>query len=514
MTTSPERTIQEMDPASLLVDVNVRRDNQANADLIESVRALGVLQPVVAVRTASGEVRVRHGHRRTLAAVAAGRSLVPVFVAADERTDDTAQVERLLEQYAENTHRAGLSTAECVGITEQLSAFGVSPAQIAKRTRMPRAQVDAALKVAGSTLAKAAADRYAFLDLAQAAAVAEFADEPEVVKVLVAAAQTGQFAHAAQRARDDRAEAECFQALAAALREQGTTVIDTPEHRSPITELDHLLGADEKGLTETNHADCPGHAAYVRDEFRWVDDAGDEPHPEADDPSADEDDEGAGAAAPRSSRQKQSWVRRPVAVHVCTEPAAHGHRARYASSTERPKMAELSPAEQDAARAERRDVITSNKAWDSAQKVRRDFLATLATRKTPPKGTGAFLGAALTSTSLRYALERGYDLAATLLGVAGSTSIYSSNYAKLSTAVENTTDQRATVVALVVVLAGYEEATDRNSWRRVDPDTRRYLSFLAAHGYTLSPVERRACGMEPEPTEDQDAPAPTGDDAS
>ena len=92
-------------------------------------------------------------------------------------------------------------------VIAQLSAFGVSPAKIAKRTRAPRSQVDAALAVAGSELAKAAAVRYGdFLDVVQAAVVAEFDDDPEAVKALVAAAKTGQFDHTAQRLRDARAE--------------------------------------------------------------------------------------------------------------------------------------------------------------------------------------------------------------------------------------------------------------------------------------------------------------------
>jgi hypothetical protein len=36
-----------------------------------------------------------------------------------------------------------------------------------------------------------------------------------------------------------------------------------------------------------------------------------------------------------------------------------------------------------------------------------------------------------------------------------------------------------------------------HSWRRTDDATRRYLTFLAHHAYTLSDVERRACGLDP-----------------
>jgi len=100
-----------------------------------------VLVPIVVVHTAEDQLRVRFGHRRTLAAVAAGTASVPVVVAADEAATDAASVERLVGQYAENEHRTGLSNAERVGVIEQLSAFGVSSAQIAKRTKATRADV-------------------------------------------------------------------------------------------------------------------------------------------------------------------------------------------------------------------------------------------------------------------------------------------------------------------------------------------------------------------------------------
>jgi len=136
-TSTPATSIELVDPASLLVDLNVRHDPRLDAAFSASIKELGVLVPIVAVRTAEKQLRVRFGHRRTLAAVAAGMASVPVVVAADEATTDAANVERLVGQYAENEHRTGLSNAERIGVIEQLSAFGVSSAQIAKRTKPP-----------------------------------------------------------------------------------------------------------------------------------------------------------------------------------------------------------------------------------------------------------------------------------------------------------------------------------------------------------------------------------------
>jgi ParB family chromosome partitioning protein len=66
----------------------------------------------LAVRTGSGEVRVRFGCRRVLAAIEAWQPTVPVIVivVADEGEGDAAQIERLVSQYAENQHRTGLLT--------------------------------------------------------------------------------------------------------------------------------------------------------------------------------------------------------------------------------------------------------------------------------------------------------------------------------------------------------------------------------------------------------------------
>jgi ParB family chromosome partitioning protein len=57
-------------------------------------------------------------------------------------------------------------------------------------------------------------------------------------------------------------------------------------------------------------------------------------------------------------------------------------------------------------------------------------------------------------------------------------------------------DTKARVIALGLVLAGYEDATHTGSWRRVDPGTARYLGFLTTCGYVLSDVERRATGQD------------------
>jgi ParB family transcriptional regulator, chromosome partitioning protein len=504
-------TVELLDPATLLVDVNVRHDARLDPAFVASIKEHGVLVPIVAVRTTEGEVRVRFGHRRTLAAIEGDRPVVPVVIVADEASDTTsgdtaAHVERIIGQWAENEHRTGLSVAERVDALAQLAAFGVSPAQIAKRTKTGRAEVDAALTVAGSDLAKAAADRYDFLDLTQAALIAEFASDTDAVAALVAAAKDGRFDHVAQRLRDDRAEQTRRDALAQELTAAGITVIPTPRHGEQARDLNLLDGADGKTLTVEDHRECPGHAAFIALMHGYLDPTTGAPLAEDDPPgdaSLDDDedlededlpDQQNGVAAPldAAERPRATWGAHLAVRYACTDPAAFGHRDRFATRhrPEKRRAEDMDEGEREAAREERREVVECNKAWASAAKVRRAWLKTFAARKTPPKGAAAFLATALATDAEILAGIGGNHLAADLLGCPDTG--YGRNTA-LQALPTQAGEPRALVIALVQVLAAYEDRTDRDDWRHHRAHTARYLGWLAANGYTLAEVEQRAC---------------------
>jgi ParB family chromosome partitioning protein len=504
--TTHTREVLDVEPARLLVDFNVRHDTRLDPDFCASIAEHGVLVPVVTVRTTDGGLRVRFGHRRTLAAIQTGQATVPIVVVADEATDDAATVERLVTQWAENEHRTGLTTAERADVIGQLSAFGVSATQIARRTRATKTEVTAALAVHGSELARAATARYDFLDLTQAAVVAEFDTDTEAVKALVVAAREGRFDHVAQRLRDDRRAAAARAAVAEGLRKQGVRVIDRPAHGEPAAELHRLADAEGTRLTAATHESCPGHAAYIGQEHGWLAvDAYGQPQPPADSDGQDDDadpeeDDEDGGEAPR--REWSSWA---APRWVCTDPATHGHTDTWANHGSsgggggRVPVDQLDDAQREAARAARRDVIESNKAWGSAQTVRRGWLRGLACRKTAPKGTAAFLATALAVDTDLLADVGGNHLAADLLGVPAGA--YGRS-AALAEHVAAASDARALLLALVQVLAAYEARTDRNDWRQLRPATGRYLTHLQDLGYTLADVEHRACGHEPAPTPD------------
>ena len=544
MTSKPRTTtdavdapvLEQINPRTLLVDHNIRTDSAADKDLVESVRMHGVLVPLVGVRTDDG-VRVRYGHRRTHAATEANLPTVPVWVFA--ATDAGDDVDRIVRQWAENEHRAGLTQTDRAQAVEQLAAFGVSAAQITKRLRTKRAEVDTVLTIAASPFAKAAAARYGFLTLDQAAALTEFdtTDEhdKETVKALVAAAQSTplRFAHVAQRARDERAE----RANIAAMREQveatGVAVHDGEDptrygYKGVVRALRDLTDTDGAHLTIAGHTTCPGHAVHLAKQYGdWtaderatvsldvdsepgatdlsdlsgladVDDLDDGYH---DEPAYDDedDDEPTDQVGDEDPAHQRTWSPRWVGTYVCTDPATHGHiDTRPAPTTGSGAKAreDMTDVEREEARAARRAVIENNKAWASAETVRIGWLRTWLTRKTAPKTAAAFIATALAHDGALLADVGGNTLAADLLG-ASSTGYGRSD--GLVTLITQASDARAQVLALAQVLAAYEARTSREDWRNLRSQNVRYLTYLADNGYGLADVERLACGQAPLP---------------
>jgi ParB family chromosome partitioning protein len=449
MTATPS-TVEQIDPALLLVDINIRTHAALDKDFLASIKELGVLVPVVAVRTPEGELRVRFGHRRTLAAVEVGRPSVPVVIITDDdtaATGESGEAARIVAQWHENEQRAGLSTSDKVAAVEQLSLLGLSAAQIVKQTKAGKQDVAAALATSGSDLAKGAADRYDFLTLDAAAAIAEFESDTATVKALVAAAKSsdGEFRHVLQRARDDRDEAAQLAALTEQLTASGVPIIERPDYNDrSVKAITDLLAGDGKRIE--SHADCPGNAAYLRRSYDGVE-----------------------------------------AVYVCTDWKANGHRDRYNTDSGRSVGGPMD----EKAKAERREVVTRNKEWKSATVVRRDWLTTFVARKTPPKGAAVYVAGELArgSHQLRRAMERSPELAATLLG-ADTTHSHQAVTALTDTA----TDARAQVIGLAVVLGAVENSTDVQTWRNPDEAVKRYFAFLTANGYVASEVEQIAAG--------------------
>lgn len=444
-------------PSTLLLERNIR-EAKPDKGLIDSIAALGVLEPISAVVNDAGGLVVRSGHRRTLAALEAKAATVPVYVRGTDSLEQEDEIHRVISQRDENTHRAGLTAAEDLNAVDQLVAFGLTAEQVAQQARMGREQVVAARRVSKSKLAAKATVKYD-LTLDQAVAVAEFDDDTEAVKALVASASTGQFDHTVQRMRDDRAEKEKRTAIADEMTAGGGTVIDAPQSYGDKTLTISRLVDQKTGkeIKLEEHTSCPGHVGWVA--MDWV-----------------------------------GTRREPVAKYGCADPKKNGHRDRHASGASKPPAAQMTDAEREQARKDRRFIIDSNKDWASAETVRRQWIRdNLAKANTPPKGSAAFIAIAISADGGHFIHDWKFEpdhLTREWLGIKKS-----SGRLDLSAHVKGKPESRALVIALLHLLATYEtKAAGKDAWRRdgTSNDTGRYLRYLETVGYVLSDVEKYA----------------------
>jgi ParB family transcriptional regulator, chromosome partitioning protein len=116
-------------------------DEQELAELTASVRAVGVLQPVV-VRPLGARFQLVMGERRVRAAKAAGLATIPAVVR------DTAEENLLRDALLENIHRTDLNPLEEAAAYEQLLAdFGVTHDDLAARLGKSRPAISNALRL-------------------------------------------------------------------------------------------------------------------------------------------------------------------------------------------------------------------------------------------------------------------------------------------------------------------------------------------------------------------------------
>lgn len=458
MTTTSTVELIEMDPTLITLETNIRTEAALDAGFLAAIRANGVLTPVLGHRNDDGTVTVRAGQRRVLAAREVGLETVPVYLVPTGSTE--ADDERIIHQLVENEHRDSMTNTDRLAAYKQLELAGLSVAAIAKRTGTKRETVKTTLAVASNTTVTTAIKEHP-VTLDQAAALMEFDGDDAAVARLVEVATTdpAQFAHAVQRARDDRARAQKRQELVDGLTAKGIAIRENrPGYydKTPV-DVSGYATADGEKITADTLAGLDGASAHVQVYFGGSID---------------------------------------VSLYI-EDPKAHGFKKRTASGEARTPMT-------DEQKAERRVLIENNKQWEAAETVRREWLTTFLARRTLPKNTTAVVAELLTSG--RYlvgdAISHGNTLAADLLGVDGTT----------GSGIDRLPDYlaahptKAGHVNLAIVLAGIDAHTDRGTWRHPRAITARYLHILQGWGYALSPVEKIAAMIPDDQDEDADAP--------
>jgi len=457
------RECVDVDPTTLIIGDNVRAAAHLDRQFLASLREFGVMDPIHVTRDQDGTLTVKRGQRRTLGAVKAGLATVPVLVVDGD--DDEA--DRITKQWHENERRDSLADTDRLAAVEQLTLLGVPAGSIAKRLGTPRKVIDAAVQANGSDLAKTAAAKHA-LTLTDAALIAEFQDNEEVVRDILTAVKDGYSAdHIAQQARDNKARQDAYNEAVTALTDAGVTVIDRPGYdEKVITSLRDIRLLNKNGTakkqapTEVEHATCPGHAAYVSRGYGDL-----------------------------------------RTTYVCTDPKANKHALSSWKGTTLPGQ-QSGGGMTEQQKADRKTLIRRNQEWDSATTVRQAWLSeAFLNRTSPPKGADAFLCLAVIHGEHPQEYRRLYT---TLTGTADDGQAWDVP-AKIVACAEQATPRQMLMIAVGLLVCDWESTNSRETWRSPKERDRRYLTALIGWGYQPSDVERLILA--------DTTPADTGDPA-
>ncbi len=117
-------------------------EEEAMAELVASVREVGLLQPVVVRKSSADHFELVMGERRWRAAQAAGLDLIPAIVR------ETADDDLLRDALLENLHRAELNPLEEAAAYQQLlDDFGCTHEELARRVGRSRPQISNTLRL-------------------------------------------------------------------------------------------------------------------------------------------------------------------------------------------------------------------------------------------------------------------------------------------------------------------------------------------------------------------------------
>jgi ParB family chromosome partitioning protein len=444
--------LRAVDPATLVDNPqNARRPHRDREGLAPSIDALGILNPPLVRQLEDGRLELIAGERRKYSAIKAGVSTIPVFV-----RDDLSPVHQLAGMLVENHDREGLTPTEEALAIQQLAGFeGVTQRDITTISGIKAGVVRTALKVAASEVATAIGERHD-LNLEQLLVLAEFDTDTEAVKALTVSAlkDPSRFDHLVAQLRRERDDRAAYDAVAARITESGVPLVELengwwlPDGAYWLSDLPAPSGA--RTFTPTKHRTCPGHSAAVV-----------------------ETDDGYELA------------------YICLDPVGHGHIDQATARTATPSPATDAPASgmSDEQKAERRKVITNNKAWETAALVRREYVTELVARRSVPKGTLRYVTEVIMADPAGLAAGNG-DGVASLIGKDTNPGRAWDRTAALALA-SDASDARLPLVLLAQVAASVEARFgERQGWRHPALALAAYLRFLATCGYGLSEVEQ------------------------
>ncbi len=117
-------------------------DEEAMSELVESIREVGLLQPVVVRPLGSNKYELVMGERRWRAASLSGRDTVPAIVR------QTADDDLLRDALLENLHRVQLNPLEeAAAYSQMLEDFGCTHEELSGRIKRSRSQISNTIRL-------------------------------------------------------------------------------------------------------------------------------------------------------------------------------------------------------------------------------------------------------------------------------------------------------------------------------------------------------------------------------
>jgi ParB family chromosome partitioning protein len=438
-TTAP--VLEHLDPKTLTIGLNIRSADHVDLDpeFVADIKTRGVLEPIVAWRDPTSAIVVKAGQRRTLAAILAERTSVPVYIHATE--PDT--VERIGDQWAENHQRRAMTLADEAAAVEELALFGVSGEMIAAQLHIDLETIDAARKIVKSPTAKTYAEQGLSLDFAELVAEmeAEGADGEALIEVFNDAAAGQDVEHVRAGWESEKARVKAIADATAELATEGIRVVERPGDDGPeAPKSERLLNLKISG---NDHATCPGKAVYLNVHQDW---------------------------------RTSGWM--VTTTEICTDWKANGHeQMRYAQGpAAKVPAAELPDEEREAKKAERKHVIDSNRAWAEATSVRREWLLGFGSIKKPLDGAARLVAQA----SFVYMTVDTHNLA--LVGL---------DRVKVEKELVRAGGPRALHIATAIAVSSFENTLNGDAWRTQLHLAGPYLEALGKWGYGLAEIEKR-----------------------
>jgi ParB family chromosome partitioning protein len=143
----PGARLVHLDPAAVIPNAHQPRqvfDPEDLAELVTSIREVGVLQPIVVrpIPNNSTQFELIMGERRLRASKEVGLSSIPAII------KDTADENMLRDALLENLHRAQLNPLEEASAYQQLLAdFGITQEQLAEKIGRSRPQISNTIRL-------------------------------------------------------------------------------------------------------------------------------------------------------------------------------------------------------------------------------------------------------------------------------------------------------------------------------------------------------------------------------